>query len=169
MAPAPPLADLLRDVVFLRPPRASPHQRCELPCFSPLPPPRSASSSRRARPCRLALEVTMVGTPLTSPLVPFPPLSHAGPERAAASRLPGLAASPTSRSPPNRLRRRPLGSPTRRPHALAAAGNRCRLRSPWPWHPSAPGAGARRRRLLCARAHIQRGLAVCHWPMEPVP
>ena len=167
MAPAPPLADLLRDVVFLRPPRASPHQRCELPCFSPLPPPRSASSSRRTRPCRLALEVMAPRSPRLwcRPL----PSATPAPSATAASRSPGLAAPPTSRSPPNRLRRRPLGSPTRRPHTLAATGNRCRLRSPWPWHPSAPGAGARRRRLLCARAHIQRGLAVCHWPMGPGP
>ena len=66
------------------------------------------------------------------PLVP-PPLHSAtpAPSATAASRSPGLAAPPTSHSPPNRLRRHDLGPA----HTGAARASRCRLRSPWPWPP----------------------------------
>ena len=89
----------------------------------------------------------MVGTPLTSPLVPSPPLSHAGPERAAASRLPGLAAPPTSRSPPNRLRRRALG----------------------PAHTVAARAGHRQQPLLAPVAMALAPLCAWCWRLSPTP
>ena len=80
------------------PPRASPRQRCELARLSPLPPPRSASSSRHARRFRPALEVALAGAPLT----PTP--------------APG-------RAPASRCRTRPCPSPTRVPAPIAAAAH----------------------------------------------